>query len=223
MDEVVDLIYQANDAGVYLWVSEEGSLKYGTQSTFPAILRAELREYKREVVSILAASGITGPGITLADAESASMIAAAQELFSPWKVSAWKSFRRGLKGTGAESEAGAQFVNDRHAKIIKVGTKKVARAKHFRVLHLAHEWISMHIEELLQVGWTRTGLYRRNKSLGVAMMDNVWEQPNLQVSLTEEGCIRFQYVNQAGANIVQTAWPRGRYRKLGKGERGRGG
>ena len=68
-------------------------------------------------------------------------------------------------------------------------------------------WLKKHRQVLKQAGWTSPELYRRNKSRGLAWL-LIWDRPGLDILLSNNGGIVFQYVNETGTAIAQTAFPR---------------
>lgn len=81
-----------------------------------------------------------------------------------------------------------------------------AREKPTASFMIAHKWIIEHRQDLRSFGWTAAELYRGNKSRGIAWL-KIWDQPNLQVSIPQNGSIVFQYINETGTSITQIAFP----------------
>lgn len=70
-------------------------------------------------------------------------------------------------------------------------------------------WLADNKENLSRHGWTKPELYRRNKSKqGIAWL-SIWEKPLMEVSLQENGVIRFK-----DRDIIQTARPTRCYSKV---------
>lgn len=71
----------------------------------------------------------------------------------------------------------------------------------------AAKWLLEHRQQLYQHGWTPGQLFRRNRSCGLAWV-YIWGKPDLEVSISESGAIKFTFSNTAGRIIQQTAIPR---------------
>ena len=85
---------------------------------------------------------------------------------------------------------------------------KTIRTK--RISPVALGWLCGHWPELKDAGWTSPELWRRDKSRGLAWL-LIWDRPGLDISLSNNGGIVFQYINETGGAITQTAFPRGNY------------
>lgn len=66
-----------------------------------------------------------------------------------------------------------------------------------------------HRQHLQVAGWTAPELYRRNRSKGIAWL-RFWSIKDIFVILSRDGSIKFQYFNETGKPITQTAFPRRR-------------
>jgi hypothetical protein len=80
-----------------------------------------------------------------------------------------------------------------------------------KISPVALKWLWENRQALQCNGWTMAGLYRRNKSRGIAWA-GLWEQPFLKAYLYDNGVIEFECVI-AGKDIIQTARPENFWRK----------
>jgi hypothetical protein len=83
-----------------------------------------------------------------------------------------------------------------------------------KISPVALEWLREQRQALKAAVWTMAGLYRRNRSKGLAW-SGIWVQPLLKVYLHDSGIIEFECVI-AGKDIIQTARPAPQ-RELNKG------
>ena len=75
-----------------------------------------------------------------------------------------------------------------------------------RVSPVALAWLRSNKAALRQAGWTAPELYRRNKSRGIAWL-MLWGKPSLLAYLEPGGLIRFEFIDDIGRGVTQTARP----------------
>jgi hypothetical protein len=81
-----------------------------------------------------------------------------------------------------------------------------------KISPVAVKWLRKNRAALHCNGWTKTELYRRNKSRGIAWV-GLWDQPGLSVAIESGGTISFSFKTLTGQTIRQTAWPKKHQRK----------
>jgi len=81
-----------------------------------------------------------------------------------------------------------------------------------RISPVALKWLRENRQALQCNGWTMAGLYRRNKSRGIAWVAS-WDQSGLSVAIESGGVISFHFLTATGQKIKQTAWPKKHPRK----------
>jgi hypothetical protein len=81
-----------------------------------------------------------------------------------------------------------------------------------KISPVALSWLRKNRAPLALYGWTKTELYRRNKSRGIAWV-GLWDQPGLSVAIESGGTISFLYQHVTGKTIRQTAWPKKHQKK----------
>ncbi len=73
----------------------------------------------------------------------------------------------------------------------------------------AVDWLQKHRAELKAAGWTAPEMYRRNRSIGIALV-GAWNKNSVRVRLTQKGAIEFRWLDLMGKPVFQTAWPESR-------------
>lgn len=84
--------------------------------------------------------------------------------------------------------------------------KAVLRTNPGQVSPLAVAWLRSNKTALQQGGWTAPEQYRRNKSRGIAWL-RLWGKPSLVAYLEPGGLIRFEFIDDIGRGVTQTARP----------------